>query len=527
MRRKLFKVTVLLAIISLFSTLTLGGFSEATGAEVRPKLKTLRVALYSAPRTFDPVNYRDINTQNVIRLMGGGLKDDTPDTDYIYTVAESISEIKPFTARIKIRKGITFHNGDPVTADDVIFTYKRMVEPGGMEGKTSPRASLLPIDSVEKVDDYTIIAKLSEPFSVLERRWFHWEVMPKKYFEKVGLQEYLKHPIGCGPFKFVQGDLNTEIVLERYDGFYGGAAETPGKVERIPAVDRVIVKYIPEATTRVAALLAGEVDIIQQVPIDMVDMLKANPNIKVVSTGSNSMTALYLNPHIPPFNDVRVRQAVGYAINFELIVKHLFKGEAVNLNGRPLLETYRSHPAYGIFNRTPPLEYSPQKAKALLEKAGAVGVKMIIDTYGDMVEPAQVISQMLNEVGFQSSVRSWDYATIEGEVNKKNTNRVAYLRAQGNGFRTPDFVQIYVTGSPMNFFQWSNSTFEDLLKRAMAMRYNPEQEKLYLGIYKLIMEELPIINLYALNTIDAHRINVVNYYPYANRWTILHRVDLK
>jgi len=152
---------------------------------------------------------------------------------------------------------------------------------------------------------------------------------------------------------------------------------------------------------------------------------------------------------------------------------------------------------------------------------------MIIDTYGDMVEPAQVISQMLNEVGFQSSVRSWDYATIEGEVNKKNTNRVAYLRAQGNGFRTPDFVQIYVTGSPMNFFQWSNSTFEDLLKRAMAMRYNPEQEKLYLGIYKLIMEELPIINLYALNTIDAHRINVVNYYPYANRWTILHRVDLK
>ena len=90
--------------------------------------------------------------------------------------------------------------------------------------------------------------------------------MPKKYFEEVGVERFMKHPIGVVPFKWVEGDIATQVVLERYENYYGGAKELPGEVDRIPALDRVIFIPIPEHTTRVSALLTGEADIITNVP---------------------------------------------------------------------------------------------------------------------------------------------------------------------------------------------------------------------------------------------------------------------
>lgn len=522
---------ILLALL-LVSTLFLGGFSSATALENTTPSdedaeKTITVGLYSAPSTLDPANHRSVPTQNVIRMMGEGLMDDLPDTSYINAIAESITELDPLTYEIKIRKGVTFHNGDPVTADDVIFTWERLTQEGALEGATSPRRPLLPVDSVEKVDDYTVIARINTYSSILQRRWFHWEVMPKKYFEEVGIEGYLEHPIGCGPFKYISGDTTTELVLERYEDYYGGPAEVPGEVDRVPAVDRVILKYIPEATTRVAALQTGEVDIIQDVPVDMLPLLRSNPDIEITSIASNSMTCLVLNVNRRPFNDVRVRQAVGYAIDYELIVDQMFSGEAKILGGIPFLEFYSTHPAYHDFDHIEPIKYNPEKAKALLEEAGAVGTNIVIDTENDLAEPAQAIAQMLNEVGLKASVRIWDAGVILAEVQKGE--RIAFLRSIGNGLRTPDWIIRFTSDKPTksNYFKYTNLKFDDLMNRAGSMRYSAEQIELFDEAFRIFMDELPVITLYAKNVIDAYRSNIKNYYAYANRWTKLHRVNIE
>jgi len=515
---------IFVALITI-GVLFITGFNSVIALEDTEK--TITVGTFQAPATLDPANHRQIMAQNVIRMMGEGLMDDLPDTSYIYSVAESITELDPLSYEIKIREGITFHNGDPVTADDVIFTWERLTQEGAMEGATSPRRPLLPVDSVEKVDDYTVIARIKTYSSILQRRWFHWEVMPKKYFEEVGIDGYLEHPIGCGPFKYVSGDTNTELVLERYDNYYGGPDEVPGVVDQVPAVDRVILKYITEPTTRVAALLAGEVDIIQDVPVDMLPLLKSNPDIEIASIASNSMTCLALNVNRPPFDDKRVRQAVGCAINYEMLVNQMFSGEAKILGGIPFLEFYSTHPAYHDFDHIKSIKYDPEKAKSLLEEAGATGATIVIDTWPENSEPAQAIAQMLNEVGLNASVRIWEAGVISAEVQKGE--RLAYLVSIGNGLRTPDWIVRFTSNKPTNsnYFKYTNHDFDDRMNRAGAMRYSTEQIELFDEAFKIFMDDLPIITIYAKNVIDAHRSNIRNYYAYANRWTKLHRVDIE
>jgi len=513
---------VVLLVFCLLGVMVLAGYSESE----ETKFKTVTVGLNSYPVTVDPFAHRDRNTQAIIRNWNDGLKQSLPNGSHVLDVAESITQLNPVTYEIKIKQGVTFHNGDPMTADDYVFSIKRMNFEGAMEGVTSPRSGMAgEITSAEKVDDYTVIVKLGGPID-MSKYWYAVEILPKKYFEEVGIEGYIKHPIGIGPFKWIEGDLKTQIVLERYENYHGCPPEMPGEVVRVPALDRVIFVFIPEATTRVAALLSGEIDIIQSVPIDSVKLIQDNPDTRIEKQTGSKLRAIWFNTKKPPFNNKRVRQAIAYAIDYDLLIKQLFLGYAEPLKGLPFLGPYKDSPLYGQYTVKSPYDYNPEKAKALLKEAGVSGFSTIIDTTLEDSTAGQAIAQMLNDIGIDASVRVWEKGVIREEFPKGE--RDILLHNWGNASRLPTWARnVVATGQRGNLGSYSNPTLDDLIVPANNMENSLEQYAMLNEAFGIIIEELPVLSLYCLDTLEACRNNVKNFYPHIEGKLNLHKVDIE
>ena len=184
-----------LIILFLVAFLLLG----LTGNIIAAPKDTIVVGLYQDAISLDPANHRNRTSETVIRNMFDGLVTRGPDMKIVPQIAESWEWLDSTTCEFRIRKGITFHNGEALTAEDVEYTFIRIIKEGGMDGESSPRKGLLgPLESVEMVDDYTVVFKLSEPWTVLLKMLPHQQIVPKDYLEEVGSEEFRKHPIGAG-----------------------------------------------------------------------------------------------------------------------------------------------------------------------------------------------------------------------------------------------------------------------------------------------------------------------------------------
>jgi peptide/nickel transport system substrate-binding protein len=493
--------------------------------------KTIRVAMIARPAPLDPSNYRSAASQNIIRLFTSGLYMWLHDGSRVPDLTEPFTIIDPLTCEIEVRKGIYFHNGDPLTADDVIFTLTRMGIEGALEdGKTSSRRPIATgeVIAIEKIDDYKLRVKFEKPITGLQYENLKiLEVMPKRYFEDVGLEGYLEHPIGVGPFKWVEGDIIEGVVLERYENYHGGHPGLLGEVDRVPTLDRVIIKYVLEPTTRVAGLMARDFDIIQGVPVDSIPLLEANPAIEVASTMGRIVRTLHFNVTKAPFNDKRVRKAIAYAINYNLIINQLYSGYSDPMLGRPFLEPF---PGQAGFKREVIehllYEYNPEKSKTLLTEAGVSGLSIIIDTNVGLSEEAQVIAQMLGDIGIDASVRVWEPAVIMEEF-KKGTRDI-YLHDIGQSGRSPEGTYSSAgTGGVFNYSGYSNPTYDDLMEKAIPMEDGPERQALFMEAYEIFMDEIPSLWMHTPDIVEAYRSNVKNFIPHPLGRLKLHRVDIE
>jgi peptide/nickel transport system substrate-binding protein len=313
--------------------------------------------------TLDPAMYRDRDTETVLRNMFDGLVTRTWDGKVVPEIAESWTTPSDDVYIFKIRKDVKFHNGETLDANDVLFTFERILEDGAIAGQSSPRKGLLgPLETVEKIDQYTVKFTLANPFPIFPQALVHFQIVPKDYIEKVGDTEFAAKPVGAGPFKFKEGRLDDQIVMERFDEYYGGSQEIP-PVGVAPA-KRVIFRMMPEATVRVAALKAGEVHIIQQLPPDLAKTLATDKNIQVKSVDGTRVYCVELNCQKPPFDDVRVRRAINYAVDWDAILTSIYGGNGVRLACAFLPS------GFGFDPDLAPYPYDPGKAKALLREAG-------------------------------------------------------------------------------------------------------------------------------------------------------------
>jgi peptide/nickel transport system substrate-binding protein len=291
-------------------------------------------------------------------------------------------------------------------------------------------------------------------------------------------------------------------------------------------LDRVVFKFITESTTRVAALLAGEVDIIQDVPFDSIKLLESNPNVRVESTAGTNVVYMAFNTTRAPFNDKRVRQAVAHAIDYNLITEKQLLGYSDPLGGLPFLEPFEGDPGYGQFAGLQPFEYNPEKAKALLADAGISKLTTVIDTTSEFNEQAQVVAQMLGDIGIETSVRVWDLAVLQ-EATRKG-ERDIYFGRHGNAAKVSQWIdQIAGTGMPNNFALYTNAKFDDLISAGVAMEGGPERNALFMEVFELIMDEVPVLTIHAPQVVEACGNHVKNFYPSATGRVNLHRVDIE
>lgn len=303
--------------------------------------------------SLDPANYRDRETETVIRNMFDGLVTRTPDGQVAPELATAWSTPDDKTFVFKLRDGVRFHNGDPLTADDVVFTFSRILAPDGMDGKPSPRQGLLgPLQKVEKVDPLTVKMSLSSPSPVFLQLLVHTQIIPETYYKQVGFAGFGQKPVGAGPFKFAGGTLNSQITLERFDGYWGSKAP----------LAKAVFRMMPEPGTRIAALKAGEVQIIQEVPVDSEADLKKDAHLQVQVAQGTRLYEIELN--CEKLTDPKVRQALNYAVNWDEIVRELYKGHARRVSTALLPSGIGYNKALEAY------PYDPAKAKALLKEAG-------------------------------------------------------------------------------------------------------------------------------------------------------------
>jgi peptide/nickel transport system substrate-binding protein len=511
--------------------------------EAPPGRQTIIVALARTPLTLDPADYSHRETETVIRNMFDGLVTRDTRSGVHLEIAESMEWLDETTLEVKLRQGVMFHNGDELTADDVIYTYERILTDDAIEypePHSSPRRGFLgPMDSLEKIDDYTVLINFRSPWPVWDQLLVHNQIIPMDYMEEVGARGFLDNPVGTGPFRFVSATAGfDEVVLQRFDDYWGGA---PTLDRDGPAcVEGVVFRTIPEASTRVAALLAGEVDIIAEVPPELVRLLEQTPGVEVYTAPSTRPIWMQMNVTLAPFDDVRVRQAMNYAIDVDLLIETLYNGRGQPLAGVLSPLNSMAHPGLE------PYPYDPERALELLADAGwedttgdgmldrnGVAMTFTLDSPPEMAALAESLAGMLREIGIDVSVRVWEYGVVlplllAGE-------RQAYVSDWGDStFTPPGHIEAkwhtYTEGVAYwgrgNFSAYSNPTVDELIQAGETEADLEARQALYYEAQEILYEEAPAAFLLLPDVFEAASDRVQNWEPASDSRINLHNVCL-
>lgn len=314
-------------------------------------------------RSFDPAAYRGRTTETLIRNMFDALVTRTAEGKVVPELAESWEKAGYLAWDFNLREGARFHDGTPVTTRDVQFTFERVLNPYGLGGKASPRRALLgPLQKVEALDERTVRFILRKPYPSLLQALVHFQIVPRDYVLKVGDDAFARRPVGAGPFRFVSGSLDGEVVLERFDGYYGGSPVL--KPVGPAGTKRVVFRTEPDPALRVKHLLAGLAHIIQKVPPSMAEDINGGSGVKLVYTSGTRSYQVELNNQRPPFNDIRLRKAVAHAVDWRKVLDKVYGGYGSRL------ATCFLPSGFGYDPQLDPLRYDPNATKLLLGGLG-------------------------------------------------------------------------------------------------------------------------------------------------------------
>ena len=267
--------------------------------------------------------------------------------DVVPCLADSWEQVDDTTYKFHIRQGVKFHDGSEVKAEDVKFSLDRAINSAAVSYIVDF------IDKVDVVDDYTVNVELKAPYAPALRNLSvpFAAIVPKAVVE-ADEEAFKLHPIGTGPYKFVEWKQGDSVTLERFDDYYAGPAET----------QKLVMKVIPEASQRTIALETGEVDLAYDLLPNDLEKVRSNSDLQLFEAPSLTCYYISMNMNKAPYDDQKVRDAVNYAIDRQLIIDTIASGsgEPADAIIAPAVFGYFSPGAY---------EYDPEKAKSLLAEA--------------------------------------------------------------------------------------------------------------------------------------------------------------
>lgn len=384
------------------------------------------------------------------------------------------------TWQFKLREGVVFHNGDPFTAEDVKFSLERAI---AENPRTSVYAALNTIERVDILDQSTVNLVTKQPDPLLPTRlsYYGGMILPRQYFEKVGMEGFRKEPVGTGPIQFVEWKKNEHLIFAANPRYW----RPP-----IPYA-RVIYKPYPETASRIAALLAGEVDFITAVPPDQVEVIQKSGTAKVEGALYAGFFNYTINVKIPPLDNKLIRQAMHYAIDRQAIVKKLWRGRGVVPN-----DAYPNVDRIGYDKSKPPFEYDSKKARGLLAKAGYKGQEIKIESaVGYLANDKQLtetVAAMLQDVGINAKVQLLEYSVRAQKLRQKAFEGLM-LGDPTSTLLDPDGMwwRLMQPGGLVDY--WRHPEWDRLMGEARFLQDPKQRDAHYKQAAKIFLDETPML----------------------------------
>ncbi len=509
---RLFSVLATITFASIvFTSAAIAQAPAASGASAAVKptnARDISIGLQAAITSMDP-HYHNVGPNNsTLRHIFEPLVKPDENQKLTPALATSWKALDDTTWEFKLRKNVRWHDGSPFTADDVVFTLKRV--PNVPNSPSSFATFTKPIIDVKVVDAHTIIFKTAFPHPLLPSDLTALAIVSKAAGEKATTDDYNsgKAAIGTGPYKFLEYVANQRIVVKANYGYWGG--EEPW--------DKVTFKMLTSPAARVAALLSGDVEMIETVPTADIAKLEKDPKFALSNKVSNRVIYVHLNQHQDkapvfltdkagkpldknPLKDIRVRKALSMAINRDAIVSKVMEGRAVAAS-QLLADNF-----FGTSKKLKLTKFDPEGAKKLLAEAGYPnGFAMTIhgpnNRYINDAAIAQTIAQFYSRIGIDVKVDTMPSSVYFTRATKLEFSYMVLgwgteSGEQGSALRS--LLATYDSAKGMgvtNRGRYSNATFDKALGDALVTMDDKKREGMIQGAAEMVMEDVGLIPLH-------------------------------
>ena len=470
MKRKLIYLSILVLLV-LFACSQKENQKERVEKEEK---KILTMAQKAEIKTLDPQKATDSVSRSIIKLINQTLVYIDNEGNIVPELAQEITKVSPKETLIKIKNDIKFSNGETLTIDDVLFSLER--------AKASPKMSqdLYMIESFEKVDDRTLkINTLYDAGNLLHKLASGGvAIVNKKAFEKDE-----NNIVGTGMFKLKEWVAGEKLVLERNEFFKDSKSN----------IDTLVVKFVPEANSRMIMLETGEIDLARDLlPLDFKKISEDTKFTTVeVETPSNMFLGFDLRNEL--LADKRVRQAIAYAINNEDLVKTVFNGSAsVATSPVPKITTGHNENS----NNYP---QNIEKAKQLLAEAGypnGFNIELFVSEDNQRIDMAVIIQDNLKKIGINAEIKTFQWAAYVSTIENPNIIKPLFIMSWNISNDDPDEVLYPLYHSSQidahtNVVFYKNEKFDNLISEARETTDKEKRIELYKKAQDIIQEELP------------------------------------
>jgi peptide/nickel transport system substrate-binding protein len=487
------------ALLRLRALAILALLTPLLSCAAKPDPHTLVMAIESSPTNLDPRIGLDAQSERIGNLIFDDLLSRGEDLNVAPGLAERWEIPDPLTYIFHLHQGVKFHDGRALTSRDVKWTFDSL-----LQGKVrSTKAAVYRfVGHIDAPDDSTVVFHMKEPSATLL-----WNVSDGA----IGIVPYgsgdemTRHPVGSGPFKFVNAETDKEVVLERNSEYWGEK----------PKLERVRFAVVPDETTRALELRKGSADIAVNLTPDTVLTLRRDPQLAVEQAPGTVLAYLGFNLRDPILKDVRVRQAIAYALDRQPMIEYLWRGEAQSARSILPPQSWAYNPDVASY------PHDPEKSRQILDAAGypeVNGVRFHLtmksgtDANGRLT--IAVMQQQLRSVGIILDIRSAEFATFFSDVTHGSFQLYCCLRWIG-GNEDPDIFE-YVfhsakfppNGANRGFYL--NPRVDALIDQARREVDQNKRKTLYAEVQSILAEQLPSINLWYLDNVLVHNRRVLN-----------------
>jgi len=471
----------------------------STACSSHPEAKTLVMLIESSPTNLDPRVGLDGQSERIDNLIFDDLLERDEHLNVKPGLADKWETPDPVTYVFHLHPGVKFHNGAALTSRDVKWTFDSL-----LAGKirSTKSAAYNRVDHIDAPDDLTVVFRMKEPVATLLWNLSDGAIGIVPYGT---LSEMSDHPIGSGPFRFVSAEPDKEVVLERNDNYWGAKAR----------LDRVRFAVVPDMTTRALELRKGSADIaINSLTPDMVVTLEKEPRLAILRGPGTVLQYMGFNYRDPILKDVRVRQALAYAIDRRPMLEYLWRGFAQPAASILPPQSWAYSPDVPIYN------YDPERARQLLDSAGypatsGIRFHMMMKTSTDENTRLMVavLQQQLRQVQIQLDVRTYEFGTFFADISRGAFQFYSLRWIGGN--EDPDifeyaFHSSKFTPNGANRSFYSNPKVDALINQARSGPDEQKRKQLYAQLQRILAEDLPSINLWYLDNVLVHSRRVTN-----------------